>query len=170
MSSRLSTARRQLAKRLTRHGLTLSGGAMATILAHGAVTACVPSPLVASTVKTAVAVAADSATAGVVSASVVALTEGVLKTMFLTKVKSATAVALAFFLATGLLVVGYPVAAPAPAQDKQEPTKEQPAPSKDEKKDENKTAPAVDKDKLTFENTKKIKPHHNLQGSCGAAG
>jgi outer membrane protein assembly factor BamE (lipoprotein component of BamABCDE complex) len=50
------------------------------------------------------------------------------------------------------------VAAPVPAQDKQEPTKEQPAPSKDEKKDENKTAPAVDKDKLTFENTKKIKP------------
>jgi RNA polymerase sigma factor (sigma-70 family) len=135
MSSRLTTARRQLAKRLMRRGLTLSGSTVATILAQGALTACVPTPLVASTVKSAAIVAAGSAIAGAVSASVVALTEGVLKTMFLTKVKPVTAVALALFLAAGLLVVGYSVAAPIPAQDKQESKKEQPAPSKDEKKD-----------------------------------
>jgi RNA polymerase sigma-70 factor (ECF subfamily) len=135
MSSRLTTARRQLGKRLTRRGLTLSAGAVATILAQGAVTACVPAPLVASTVKSAAAVAAGSAAAGAVSASAVALTEGVLKTMFLTKVKSVTIVALSLFLATGLLVAGYSAAAPVPIQDKQEPRKEQPAPSKEEKKD-----------------------------------
>jgi RNA polymerase sigma factor (sigma-70 family) len=135
MSSRLATARRQLAKRLVRHGLTLSGGAVATLLAQGAVTACVPRPLVAPTVQTAAAVAAGSATAGAVSASVVALTEGVLKTMYLTTVKSVTAVALALFLATALLVVGYSVGAPFPAQEKQEPKKAQPTPSKEEKKE-----------------------------------
>jgi uncharacterized protein (TIGR03067 family) len=93
----------------------------------------VPTPLAASTVKAAAAVAAGSAAAGAVSASVVALTEGVLQTMFPTKVKSVATVALAFFLATGLLVA-YSVGAPVPAQEKQGPKKEQPAPSKDEKK------------------------------------
>jgi RNA polymerase sigma factor (sigma-70 family) len=135
VSSRLTTARRQLAKRLIRRGLTLSGGVMATILARGAAAACVPAPLLASTVKTAATVAAGSATVGAVSARVVALTEGVLKTMFLAKMKSVTVVALAFFLATGLLVVGYSVASPMPAPDKQEPKKEQPAPTKDAKKE-----------------------------------
>src|SRR6516225_4632334 len=79
-SGRLTTARRQLAKRLTRHGLTLSSSAVATILSQSAVSACVPGPLVASTVKAAAIVASESAIAGAVSASVLALTEGVLKT------------------------------------------------------------------------------------------
>ena len=67
LSSRLTTARRLLAKRLTRHGLTLSGGAVATILEQGTATACVPASLVASTVKAAATVAAGSAIAGAVS-------------------------------------------------------------------------------------------------------
>jgi len=120
-SGRLTTARRQLAKRLTRHGLTLSSGAVAPILSQSTVSACVPGPLLASTVKAATRVAAGSATAGVVSASVVALAEGVLKTMVLTKVKTLTVVVLAFFLATGVVFLGHTLAAPVPAQDKHEP-------------------------------------------------
>ena len=120
-SGRLTTARRRLAKRLTRHGLTLSSSAVATILSQSAVSACVPGPLVVSTVKAAAIVAAGSATAGAVSASVVALTEGVLKTMVLPKVKTLTVVVLAFFLATGAVLLGHALAAPVPAQDRQEP-------------------------------------------------
>ena len=105
LSGRLTTARRKLAKRLARHGITLSVGAVAAVLSQCAVSACVPMPLVASTVKAAATVAAGSATAGVVSASVVALTQGVLKTMFLTKVKTVSAVVLAFLLATGVVLV-----------------------------------------------------------------
>jgi hypothetical protein len=127
MSSRLTTARRQLAKRLIRHGLALSGGTVATILSQSAVSASAPNSLVSSTVKAATTVAARSATAGAVSASVVALTEGVLKTMLLNKVKSLTGVLLAFFIVTGVIVVGHALAAPVPMQDK-------PADGSDEKK------------------------------------
>ena len=126
MSGRLTAARRQLAKRLAGHGLALSASAVATILSQSAVSACVPAPLVASTVKAAATVAAGSATAGAVSASVVALTEGVLKTMLLNKVKSVTAVLLALFVVTGV-IVGHALAAPVPTQGK-------PADGNDEKK------------------------------------
>jgi len=124
-SGRLTTARRQLAKRLTRHGLTLSSSAVATILSQSAVSACVPGPLVASTVKAAAIAASESAIAGAVSASVVALTEGVLKTMVLTKVKTLTAAVLAFFLATGVVLLGHALAAPLPAQEEPKDKKDQ---------------------------------------------
>jgi RNA polymerase sigma factor (sigma-70 family) len=134
LSGRLTTARRQLAKRLTRRGLALAGGAVVTAFARGAAPACVPGPLAASTVKAAAALATGSATAGAVPASVVALTEGVLKTMFPTKVKTLAVVVLAIFLAAGAVLVGHALA--APAQDKQEPKdkKDRPAqadPAKD---------------------------------------
>jgi uncharacterized protein (TIGR03067 family) len=118
MSSRLTTARRQLAKRLARHGLTLSGGTVTTILSQSSVSACAPNSLVASTVKAATSVTAGSATAGAVSASVVTLTAGVLKTMLLTKVRNLAAVVLAFFLVSGVIVVGHTLAATVPTKDK----------------------------------------------------
>ena len=77
-----------LAKRLSRHGLTVSGGVLATALCQNAASACVPGPLVVSTVKAATLMAAGKALAtGAISAKVVALTEGVLKAMLLTKLK-----------------------------------------------------------------------------------
>jgi RNA polymerase sigma factor (sigma-70 family) len=115
LSGRLTTARRQLAKRLARHGITLSVGALATVLSQCAVSARVPMPLVASTVKAATTVAAGSATA-VVSASAVTLTKGVLKTMFLTKVKTVSAFVLAFLLPSGVVLVGLAQSAPLAAQ------------------------------------------------------
>src|SRR5262249_37276831 len=96
LSSRLATARRRLAGRLARHGLTLAGGALAAVLSQGAASACVPKSLVVSAIKAATQFAAGQATAsGMISVKVAALTEGVLKTMLLTKLKIATAVLLA---------------------------------------------------------------------------
>jgi RNA polymerase sigma factor (sigma-70 family) len=92
LSSRLARARMLLAKRLVRHGVALSGGAVATILSQDAASACVPALLIGSTVKAATSIAAGKAVAVLVSAEVAALTEGMLKTMFLTKLKLAAVV------------------------------------------------------------------------------
>jgi RNA polymerase sigma factor (sigma-70 family) len=94
LSSRLTMARRMLAKRLGRHGLGVSGGALAAMLSQNA-SASVPTSMVSSTIKAAMMFAAGQAAAtGAISARVAALTEGVLKTMLLTKLKTAMAVLL----------------------------------------------------------------------------
>jgi RNA polymerase sigma factor (sigma-70 family) len=98
VSGRLARARGMLAKRLARHGLTLSGGAVVHALAAGAAPACVPPSLVGSTVRAAARVAAGHAAAGAVSAPVAALTAGVLQTMVVSKIKLGLAVALAVAL------------------------------------------------------------------------
>jgi RNA polymerase sigma factor (sigma-70 family) len=92
LSNRLAAARKMLAKRLTRHGLTLAGGALAAILAQNSASAGVSVSLVGSTVKAASAIASGQATAGLISPTVVALFKGALKAMFLTKLKNALAV------------------------------------------------------------------------------
>jgi RNA polymerase sigma factor (sigma-70 family) len=111
ISGRLARARVLLAKRLARYGLPLSGAVVAQALAENAASAGVPAPLVGSTVKAAALVAAGHVSLGVVSTRVVTLTEGVLKAMFLRKVKLALAVVL------GVCLVGagicYNNAAPA---------------------------------------------------------
>ncbi len=85
-----------LAKRLSQHGLAVSGAVLATALCQNAASACVPGPLVVSTVQAATLMAAGKALAtGAISAKVVALTEGVLKAMLLTKIKVAITVVLA---------------------------------------------------------------------------
>jgi uncharacterized protein (TIGR03067 family) len=83
-----------LAQRLSRRGVTLSGAALAAALTPSIVTACVPPPLLGSTLKAASALAAGQAAAGVVSAEVAALTHGMLKSMLLAKLKLATTVLL----------------------------------------------------------------------------
>jgi RNA polymerase sigma factor (sigma-70 family) len=93
LSSRLTAARRMLAKRLTRRGLTISGGAVAAV-SQEAASACVPASLVSATVKAATLAAAGRAAAGVIPVQVAALTEGLLKSMFLTKLKGVVVVLL----------------------------------------------------------------------------
>ncbi|MGH7222809.1 MAG: RNA polymerase sigma factor, partial [Gemmataceae bacterium] len=88
LSSRLTTARQMLAKRLIRHGLAVSGGGLAAALSPSAASACVPVSLVSSTVKAATFAAAGQAATGIISVQVAALTQGVLKAMFLTKLKT----------------------------------------------------------------------------------
>ena len=80
VASRLARARGMLAKRLARHGLAVSGGSLAAVLSQTVASASVPTSVVASTIKAASLLAAGKA-AGVVSAKVAALTEGVVKAM-----------------------------------------------------------------------------------------
>jgi RNA polymerase sigma factor (sigma-70 family) len=90
----LARARVMLAKRLTKRGGALSGGVFAAVLSQKA-GAGVPSSLVSSTIKAANLLAAgQAATTGAISVKVAALTEGVLKSMLLTKLKVAAAVVL----------------------------------------------------------------------------
>jgi RNA polymerase sigma factor (sigma-70 family) len=94
VAGRLARARAMLAKRLTRRGLTLSGGGLATVLAQTVAAAGVPATVVSSTITIAHLFAAGKAT-GVLSVAVARLTEGVLKTMLLHKILTTTMVALA---------------------------------------------------------------------------
>jgi RNA polymerase sigma factor (sigma-70 family) len=83
VASRLATARDTLAKRLARHGLALSGAALAAALPTKAA-AGVPPAALSATIK-AVTLGAAGQGAGTVSANVALLTEGVLKAMFIGK-------------------------------------------------------------------------------------
>jgi RNA polymerase sigma factor (sigma-70 family) len=96
--SRLAWARERLRDRLGRRGLALSVAALTVCLSRNVALAAVPAPVVVSTSKAALAfAAAQAAAAGTVSAQAAVLAEGVLRAMFLTKLKIALA-ALAFVL------------------------------------------------------------------------
>jgi hypothetical protein len=96
LAARLARARGLLARRLSRHGLAVSGGALAAVLARNVASAGVPASVVSATLKAASLLAVgQAAAAGLISAKVVALTQGVLRTMLLTKLKMATALLLA---------------------------------------------------------------------------
>jgi RNA polymerase sigma factor (sigma-70 family) len=100
LAARLARARTMLAKRLARRGLAVSGGLLAPMLSQQAASAAAPASVMISTIKAVNGVAAGEASAaGLVSAKVVALTEGVLRTMLLTKLKIATAVLLVLGIA-----------------------------------------------------------------------
>jgi RNA polymerase sigma factor (sigma-70 family) len=101
VGGRLARARTMLAKRLTRHGLAISGGALASVLSQKASSASVPFSVVSSTIKAACLLSAGQATIEVISIKVAVLTEGVLKAMLLTKLK--VAIALVFVVLTATL-------------------------------------------------------------------
>ena len=116
LSGRLTAARGLLAKRLARHGLALSGGALTAALSEGAASAAVPPPLVALTVEAATAVAVGKVAAGVVSARAAALAEGVVRAMLVKKLKIATAVLLMAGTVIGAALLAHrPTAAQPPA-------------------------------------------------------
>lgn len=93
VGSRLARARAMLAKRLARHGLAVSGGSLAVLLSQQAVAAGVPDSLVLSTIKAVTLIAAGKpVAAGVISAPAAALTEGVIKSMLLTKLRTVAVV------------------------------------------------------------------------------
>src|SRR5262249_34064900 len=92
----VARARTMLAKRLVQRGVILSGGALAAVLSRDGAPAGVPPLVVSSTIKVVTLFAAGQAAApGAVSLKAVALTEGVIKAMLLTKLKTASAVLLA---------------------------------------------------------------------------
>jgi RNA polymerase sigma factor (sigma-70 family) len=117
LAARLARGRVMLAKRLARHGLAVSAGSLAAVLAQGEASASVPTTLLSSTINTAALFAVGKAAGtGAISAPVAALTQGVLKTMFLRKLKIATVVLLSM-VAFGGVLLSYPsMAAQQPAQ------------------------------------------------------
>jgi RNA polymerase sigma factor (sigma-70 family) len=99
LSGRLARGRVLLARRLARRGVALSGGTLAAALATQA-TAALPPPLLIHTVQAAIRVGAGPlAAAAAPSVPVASLTEGVLRAMFLSKIKVATVVVLSLGLA-----------------------------------------------------------------------
>jgi RNA polymerase sigma factor (sigma-70 family) len=95
LAGRLARARALLAKRLARHGLAVSGGALAAMLSPNVASAVVPTSVVSSTIKAArLFTAGQAAATGVISVKVAALTEGVLQAMLLHKIKTAVLVCL----------------------------------------------------------------------------
>ncbi|HZV05319.1 MAG TPA: sigma-70 family RNA polymerase sigma factor [Gemmataceae bacterium] len=93
IKGRLARAREMLRPRLARRGLALSTAALASVLTLKSASACVPPTLMSSTLKAAMLVAAgQAAAAGMVSVHAAALSQGVLRSMFLTKLTAACAV------------------------------------------------------------------------------
>src|SRR5262249_35046450 len=117
VSSRLARGRCLLAKRLTRYGLSLSGGALGAALSEGMATAA-PAPLISVTVKVAVLVAVGEFAAA--STSVGVLMKGAFQTMLLAKLKLAVgAVMVVMVLGAGGLA--YQAAGqPAPGEPRRE--------------------------------------------------
>ncbi len=112
VSSRLTTAKGLLRKRLARRGVTLSAALLGGVLAKTA-TAAVTLGLANSTMQTIRLIAGGPAAgAGTVSAPAVTLAEGVLKAMLMTKVKIVTTL----LLAVGVLGFGTSLAIQHTAQ------------------------------------------------------
>ncbi len=129
--SRLAWARERLKSRLVRRGVTLTAAGLTTLLVRE-LAAALPPKLAETTLQAAFAFAIHSATGVGVSAGAVALAKGVMRTMFLAKLKLGAAFVVALLLcggAGGLAFYGAAQAAgpqrglPAPGSDPQ------PAPS-----------------------------------------
>jgi RNA polymerase sigma factor (sigma-70 family) len=99
LSSRLVRGRALLARRLSRRGVAIGSGLLASLMTAGTARACVPASLVTGTMKAAMAVGHASATA-CLSLKVSTLTQGVLKSVLLLKLKTVT------FLLCGVVALG----------------------------------------------------------------
>jgi RNA polymerase sigma factor (sigma-70 family) len=163
VASRLATARGLLARRLARHGLPATGATVGVALAQNAASAQVPASVMGATILAGGFVAAGRrAATGVISARALALAEGVLKTMLLTKLKIATAaLAAVAVLATGAAALSFRARAETPpdrpAKEKQAlPAKPADQPVKEARPDEARptvvsgVATAVDAEKKTL--------------------
>jgi len=100
VAGRLARARAMLARRLTRRGVVLSGGSLVAALMQYAGPAKVPAAVITSTIQAAIVFAAGPAAAGAIPPPVVTLTEGVLKSMLISKLK------LAVSLVLGAVILG----------------------------------------------------------------
>jgi RNA polymerase sigma factor (sigma-70 family) len=118
---RLMRGRERLRTRLSRRGLTLSAAVLGSLLAGEALAAVPAGLLASSTIKAALLCAAGQPIVGAASAHAAALAEGMVKSMFQTKLKRAAVVLLALVvLATGAGVIGHQLlvsAAPVPKDE-----------------------------------------------------
>jgi RNA polymerase sigma factor (sigma-70 family) len=127
VASRLARARSMLARRLVRRGLAVTAGSLATLLAEEAVAA--PAAAVAAAIRAGCPLAAGAAGAAV-SAQVLALTEGVVKAMLLTRLLKGSLVLLALgtaALVCGVLAAGGPK--PPPPTEGEPAARQEPGPA-----------------------------------------
>ena len=116
VKTRLAKGRELLRNRLTRRGMALSAGGLATVLSANLAPAAVPAGLVNSAFQATLLTA--SGKAGAVSASVAALAEGAIRTMAWSKVKFVLATCLsAAIMVGGAGWLGYRGLAARPADD-----------------------------------------------------
>ncbi|WP_406698982.1 RNA polymerase sigma factor [Singulisphaera sp. Ch08] len=109
--SRLAEARRRLRVRLARRGLASSAGVISATLAAEAKATVLPLALAEATIQAATRFATSPSTSGaIISASVTVLAEGVLRAMFLTKLKTLAMVG----LVAGAVATGAGVLAQSP--------------------------------------------------------
>jgi Cu/Ag efflux protein CusF len=99
LAGRLARARAMLAKRLTRQGVALSSGSLATVLSQQVSSASVPGTLMSATIHAAGLFASGS---DQLSPQVLTLTQGVLKAMAITRIK----IVMSVVLAIGMLGTG----------------------------------------------------------------
>jgi RNA polymerase sigma factor (sigma-70 family) len=105
VKERLERGKEFLRARLVRRGLGPAALLVAAAWPAAIASACLPSTFIASTVKAAGLSAVGQATTGVISTKVTALTEGVMKAMFLTKLKIAAAALLLVVAGFGAIVM-----------------------------------------------------------------
>jgi RNA polymerase sigma factor (sigma-70 family) len=115
VKGRLARARDLLRDRLARRGLALSAAALTASLGRDAVAAPVPAGLLDATLRAATSFAAGRMPAGAVSALALALAQGALKTMTLTRLAVIT---LLLFLAGAAGTGGLLLASRVPGPDK----------------------------------------------------
>jgi RNA polymerase sigma factor (sigma-70 family) len=148
---RLARAREQLRARLTRRGLTLSAGALATTLVANSAAGEVPASLAGATLKAAIPFSLGQATAAdAASTEAVALAEGLRQTMAAGKLKLAAAL----LLAAGALVGAQklpgltPPGSPPPAAAPPEQSADPATPPEPEAREgpEQKKQPTVDRE------------------------
>jgi RNA polymerase sigma factor (sigma-70 family) len=102
VGSRLARGRERLRRRLTGRGVAPTAFALTAALADKAGAVCIPAPLASATARAAANYAAGlTGVTGAVSAEVITLTEGVLHTMFVTKLKTVLAIVLAAAVLAG---------------------------------------------------------------------
>jgi RNA polymerase sigma factor (sigma-70 family) len=138
VSGRLVRARDLLARRLARRGLPLGAGALAVGLAQE-VTAAPPAAAVSATVKAGALVLAGEG-ASVMSPAVWALTKGVVRAMWWSKIKVVAVLSLAAFLCGGVALLsqsapqaGQPGAATQAKGEKPDPAPQDKGGTKDNK-------------------------------------
>src|SRR5262245_35830744 len=122
VSSRLTRARQQLRRQLTRRGINLAVLLAALAVAERTGRAAVPAFLAQSTIRFGLLVAAGEPVAGVIPPPVAALAAGVTRAMFLTKTKITTLVLLV--LAVIATAAGAWTLAGPPADEGGKPAKE----------------------------------------------
>jgi RNA polymerase sigma factor (sigma-70 family) len=124
LKSRLEQARELLRGRLARRGIPLPAAFLTVGLLGTAANAALPEPLATSTIHAGARVAAGGSAAGIATPAALALTNGVMRTMFLAKIKMAVVLSLALLTAGALAaapLLTHKAPAPVPSGQAQRP-------------------------------------------------